>query len=92
MTEHLSVESETNINDGVDRREMLRSVFGSHDEETDGAVGGAVVGAVVGALVAGPVGALVGGALGAAAGGTNGAVDQDHQDGEAVDAGDERDR
>ena len=92
MTVRQSIGRETLPSDAVERRETLRSEYARHDEETDGAVGGAVVGAVVGALVAGPVGALVGGALGAAAGGTTGAVDQKRKDGEDVVTVDDRAR
>jgi len=92
MNEPISTERQALMSDAVERREMLRDEYARHDEETDGAVGGAVVGAALGAVVAGPVGALVGGALGAAVGGTAVAVDRKRNDGDAVLTGTERDR
>ncbi len=85
MHENQTVERDTVVNDGVERREVVEKKYAPGaephgDEQAGGAVAGGVAGAAVGAVVGGPVGAVVGGAIGAAGGATAGLVDEEHKD------------
>ena len=85
MHENQTVERDTVVDDGVERREVIKKEFAPGalhhgDEEAGGAVAGGVAGAAVGAVVGGPVGAVVGGAIGAAGGATAGLVDEENKD------------
>ena len=89
MQENRTVERDTVVDNGVERREVVQKEYAPGaprhgDEEAGGAVAGGVAGAAVGAVVGGPVGAVIGGAIGAAGGATAGLADEERKDHEVV--------